>query len=125
VPVSAAKATQESVPTQLRVIGTVEASSIVQIKSQVSGPLSRVAFTEGQNVAKGEVLFQIDPRPFEDAVRQAEAAISRDRAQINQLQATLARDNAQASFNDSEAARYAELLKSGVVSKSQFDQVKT
>jgi multidrug efflux system membrane fusion protein len=120
-----AKATRESVATDLRVVGTVEASAIVQIKSQVTGPLARVAFTEGQNVNKGEVLFQIDPRPFEDAVRQAEAAISRDRAQINQLQATLARDNAQARFNDSEAARYAELLKAGVVSKSQSDQMKT
>ena len=125
VPVSVARATQESVPTELRLVGTVEASAIVQVKSQIAGPLVRVAFTEGQNVAKGDLLFQIDPRPYEEALRQAESNIARDRAQINQLQATLARDAAQARFNDSDAARFAELEKAGVVSKSQSDQAKT
>src|SRR5450756_2612253 len=73
VPVSVAKATQESVPTELRVVGTVEASAIVQFKSQISGQLLRVSFTEGQNVATGDLLFEIDPRPYEEALRQAEA----------------------------------------------------
>src|SRR3954454_20176112 len=82
VPVSVAKATQESVPTELRVVGTVEASAIVQIKSQVSGQLLSVRFAEGQNVAKGDLLFEIDPRPYEEALRQAEANVARDRAQI-------------------------------------------
>src|SRR5215470_13364960 len=125
VPVSAVKAAQESVPTELRVVGAVEASAIVQVRSQVAGPLDRVAFTEGQNVNKGDLLFQIDPRPFAEALRQAEAAVSRDRAQIEQMEATLARDAAQARFNESDAARYAELAKAGVVSKSQSDQART
>ena len=125
VPVSVAKATQESVPTELRVVGTVEASAIVQIKSQISGQLLRVSFTEGQNVAKGDLLFEIDPRPYEEALRQAEANVSRDRAQISQLEATLARDAAQAKYNQSDADRYAELAKAGVVSRSQSDQAKT
>ena len=125
VPVSVAKATQEPVPTELRVVGTVEASAIVQIKSQVSGPLMRVAFTEGQNVAKGDLLFEIDPRPFDDALRQAQANVVRDRAQIAQMEATLARDAAQAKFNQSDADRYAELAKAGVVSRSQSDQSRT
>src|SRR5262245_10783385 len=125
VPVAIAKATQESVPTELRVVGTVEASAIVQVRSQVAGPLQRVAFTEGQNVAKDDLLFVIDPRPFDEALRQAEAAVERDRAQIGQLEATLARDAAQAKFNESDAARYAELAKAGVVSKSQSDQART
>jgi len=125
VPVSVAKATQESVPTELRVVGTVEASSIVQVKSQVAGELVKVAFTEGQNVSKGDLLFQIDPRPFQDALRQAEAAVTRDRAQIAQSEAALARDAAQARFNESDAARYAELQKEGLASKSQSDQSKT
>lgn len=125
VPVSVAKATQESVPTELRVVGTVEASAIVQIKSQVSGQLLRVSFTEGQNVAKGDLLFEIDPRPYEEALRQAEANVARDRAQISQLEATLARDAAQAKYNQSDAERYAELAKAGVVSRSQSDQAKT
>src|SRR5450631_1429583 len=125
VPVSVARATQESVPTELRVVGTVEASAIVQIKSQISGQLLRVSFTEGQNVAKGDQLFEIDPRPYEEALRQAEANVARDRAQIGQMEATLARDAAQAKFNQSDADRYAELAKAGVVSRSQSDQAKT
>ena len=125
VPVSVAKATQESVPTELRVVGTVEASAIVQIKSQISGQLLRVSFTEGQNVANGDLLFEIDPRPYEEALRQADANVARDRAQISQLEATLARDAAQAKYNQSDAERYAELAKAGVVSRSQSDQAKT
>jgi len=125
VPVSVAKATQESVPTELRVVGTVEASAIVQMKSQISGQLLRVSFTEGQNVAKGDLLFEIDPRPYEEALRQAEANVGRDRAQIAQLEATLARDAAQAKYNQSDADRYAELARAGVVSRSQSDQAKT
>src|SRR5450759_5172472 len=113
VPVSVARATQESVPTELRVVGTVEASAIVQIKSQISGQLLRVSFTEGQNVAKSDLLFEIDPRPYEEALRQAEANVARDRAQIGQMEATLARDAAQAKFNQSDADRYAELAKAG------------
>jgi len=125
VPVSVAKATQESVPTELRVVGTVEASAIVQIKSQVSGQLLRVSFTEGQNVAKDDLLFEIDPRPYEEALRQAEANVARDRAQIGQSEASLARDAAQAKYNQSDADRYAELAKAGVVARSQADQAKT
>lgn len=125
VPVSIAKAEAQSVPTELRVVGTVEASSIVQVKSQVAGELIKVAFTEGQNVAKGDLLFQIDPRPYEDALRQAQANVTRDRAQISQAEAALARDSAQAKFSESDAARYAELQKAGVVSKSQSDQSRT
>ena len=125
VPVSVAKVTAESVPTDLRVVGTVDASSIVQVKSQVAGQLLKVAFTEGQNVKTGDLLFEIDPRPFEDALRQSEAAVTRDRAQISQAEADVARDAAQARFAETDAARYAELQKAGVVSKSQYDQSKT
>jgi len=125
VPVSAAQATQESVPTELRVVGTVEASAIVQVKSQIGGQLLSMGFTEGQNVAKDQVLFEVDPRPYQEALRQAEANVSRDRAQIGQLEAQLARDAAQAKFNQTDAARYTELLKAGVVSKSQSDQATT
>jgi len=122
VPVSVAKATQESVPTELRVVGSVEASAIVQVKSQISGELVKVAFSEGQNVAKGDLLFEIDPRPYREALHQAEANVSRDRAQISQYEATLARDAAQARFNQSDSDRYTELQKEGLASKSQADQ---
>jgi multidrug efflux system membrane fusion protein len=121
-PVTVAKVTQESVPSELRVVGTVEASSIVQVKSQIAGQLERVGFTEGQNVNKGDLLFVVDRRPYEDALRQAQAAVTRDRAQIAQAEASLARDSAQARFAESDAARYAELSKEGLASKSQYDQ---
>jgi multidrug efflux system membrane fusion protein len=122
VPVSVAKVSQESVPTELRVVGTVDASSVVQIKSQIAGQLDKVQFTEGQNVNQGDLLFVIDPRPYEDALRQAEAAVARDRAQIAQSEASLARDSAQAKYADIDAARNADLVKEGLASKSQFDQ---
>lgn len=125
VPVSVAKAVQESVPTELRVVGTVEASAIVQVKSQIAGPLLRVSFAEGQNVKQGDLLFQIDPRPSEDALRQAEAAVERDRAQIAQVEAELARDQAQTKFAETDAARQEQLHKESLASKMQADQART
>jgi multidrug efflux system membrane fusion protein len=125
VPVSVAKATEESVPTELRVVGTVEASAIVQVKSQIAGELVRTGFTEGQNVAQGDLLFAIDPRPYEEALRQAEANVERDRAQIAQAEATLARDSASAKYADSDAALQTELQKGGLASRSQADQSRT
>ncbi len=124
-PVSVAKATQESVPTELHVVGTVEASAIVQVKSLIAGQLLRVAFTEGQNVKQGDLLFQIDPRPFDDALHQAEAAIERDRAQVAQYQAALARDEAQTRFAETDAARQEQLHKESLASKMQADQALT
>jgi membrane fusion protein, multidrug efflux system len=121
-PVSAVAALRESVPTELRVVGTVEASAIVQVKSQIAGQLETVNFSEGQNVARGDLLFVIDQRPYQEALRQAEAAVNRDRAIIAQAEAALARDTAQARFAESDAARYTELSKAGVVSRSQSDQ---
>jgi multidrug efflux system membrane fusion protein len=125
VPVSMAKATQESVPTDLRVVGTVEASAIVQVKSQVAGQLASVAFTEGQDVAQGDLLFRIDPKPFEEALRQAQAAAARDRAQVAQSQAMLAHDTAQAQYADIDASRNDQLVKEGLASRSQYDQSKS
>ena len=125
VPVSVGKAMQESVPTELKVVGTVEASAIVQVKSQVAGELVATHFTEGQNVAKGDLLFQIDPQPFDDALRQAQAAVVRDRAQIAQTEAQLARDNATARFAQGDAIRQAELNKGGLTPHSTYDQAQS
>jgi membrane fusion protein, multidrug efflux system len=122
VPVSVAKATQENVPTELRVVGSAESSSNVQVKSQIAGELVSVNFTEGQNVKKGDLLFRIDDRPYRDALNQAEAAVERDRAQVSQNQALLARDNASAKVAQSEADRQAELNKGGLTPRSTFDQ---
>ena len=125
VPVSIAKATQESVPVEVGGVGNVEAMSTVQVRSQVAGQLIKVHFSEGQNVAKDQLLFEIDPRPYRDALRQAEAAVARERAEIRSAEAALARDLAQAKNADAEAARYAQLVKAGDISQSQADKVRT
>ena len=125
VPVGIAKATQESVPVELRAVGRVEASATIQVKSQVAGQILRVHFTEGQTVQKGAPMFDIDDRPYREALRQAEAAVLRDRAQLKQAEATLARDSAQSKNAEAEAQRYTELSRAGVISKAQYDQVRT
>jgi multidrug efflux system membrane fusion protein len=107
---------------ELHAVGTVEASAVIQVRSQVSGELTKVAFEEGANVKQGDLLFEIDPRPFREALRQAEAAVRRDQAVLNQAQAVLARDMAQSKSLQADADRYAQLAKEGVVSKSQNDQ---
>ncbi len=110
-PVTVAPVAQKTVPVELRAIGNVEAYSTVSVKSQVEGQLERVYFREGQDVKKGDLLFTIDSRPFEAALRQAEANLARDQAQEK---------NARAQADRSE-----KLFESGIVSKDQFDQVRT
>lgn len=111
VPVAAASAVRKDVPVQLTVIGNVEAYETVSVKSQVSGQILKVHFTEGQDVRKGGLLFTIDPRPFETALKQAEAALAKNMAQF---------ENAR-----KESSRYEELVKKGYVAQSQYDQIKT
>lgn len=125
VPVTVAVAAQQSVPEEIRATGSVEPSATVQIKSQIAGQLNAVHFTEGGNVKKGDLLFEIDPRPYQDALRQAEATVNRDRAQLRQAEANLAKDQAQWKNNDTLAARYESLHKDGVVSREQSEQMRT
>ncbi len=122
VPVSIAVAAEEAVPVQVRAIGTVEPSTTVQIKSQVAGELMSVHFTEGRDVNKDDLLFEIDPQPYRDALAQAEAAVSRDRAQQTQAQANVARDQAQAKSAEADAYRYEQLAKEGVAPTMQASQ---
>jgi multidrug efflux system membrane fusion protein len=139
VPVGVAVVEQKAVPVQIQAIGTVEAFTVVSVKAQVGGELQRVHFKEGQDVKKGELLFTIDPRPFEAAlaqaqanlakdtglVAQARAQLARDRAKVAQTQAALARDKAQAKNAEVESARYQELLKRGLIAQEQADQFRT
>ncbi len=125
VPVSIAVATQESVPIEVKAVGTVEPSVTIQVKSQIAGELMKVHFVEGGNVNKGDLLFTIDPRPYEEALRQAEAAIAKDTAIVRQSQAALQRDEAQAKYNEADAARNEQLAKDGIVSKMVYDQSRT
>jgi multidrug efflux system membrane fusion protein len=80
VMVTVADAVEKSIPMQIRAIGNVEAYNTVSVKAQINGQVARVHFAEGDDVAGGALLFTIDPRPFEAALRQAEASLARDRA---------------------------------------------
>jgi membrane fusion protein, multidrug efflux system len=111
VPVLVATAVQKNVPVQIRAVGNVEAYSTVSVKSQVTGVLTQAHFKEGQDVKKGQLLFTIDPRPFEAALKQA--------------QANLARDTAQLMNGREQVKRYAELVEKQYVSREQYDQIKT
>jgi len=102
---------QETVPIELRAIGNVEAYSTVALKARVDGQIVEVNFREGQPVRKGAVLFRIDPRPYEAALRQAEANALRDAA---------ARDQAR-----SQEKRYQELLDKNFISKEAYAQIRT
>lgn len=124
VPVSVAVAAQEPVPVQVRAIGTVEPASTVQIKSQVAGELLAVHFTEGRDVGKGDMLFEIDARPYREALAQAQAALAKDRALLAQAQANLARDLAQAKSAEADAYRYEQLAKDGVAPQMQATQTR-
>ena len=106
-----ATAVQKDIPVQLHAIGNVEAYSTVSVKSQVEGQLAKVHFVEGQPVNKGDLLFTIDPRPFEAALRQA--------------QATVARDVAEARNAEVDAKRRTQLLAQGFVSRDEYDQSQT
>src|SRR2546427_1574836 len=107
VPVTVARAEQRPVPYELFGTGTVEPRQTASVQAQVTGILTRVAFREGDDVAAGQLLFQIDPRPFQAALEQA--------------QAMLARDQAQAQNALADAARYAELVKQDYVTKSDYE----
>jgi membrane fusion protein, multidrug efflux system len=111
VPVTAAEVVQKTVPVEIKVIGNVEPYSTVSVKSQIGGILTRVHFREGQDVNKSDLLFTIDPRPYEAALKQAEANLTKDTAQL---------ENAR-----KEVLRYAELVKKGYVAQEQYDQIST
>ncbi len=81
VPVVAATVVRRDVPVYLEGLGTVIAFKTVTVKPQVDGRLDQVLFHEGQPVRRGEVLAQIDPRPFRIQLHQAEGALERDKAQ--------------------------------------------
>jgi len=110
VPVLVATAAQKAMPVQIRAVGNVEAFSTVLVKSQVTGVLNQAHFKEGQDVKKGQLLFTIDPRPFEATLKQAEAGLARDAAQLQNSR--------------EQARRYAELVKKQYVSQEQYDQIR-
>jgi membrane fusion protein, multidrug efflux system len=111
VPVSVATVEQQTVPVRVQAIGNVEAFATVAVKARVDGQIVEVGFKEGEEVPKGRVLFKIDPRPYEAALRQAEANHLRDVAQAEQAR--------------SQEKRYQELLQKNFVSKEAYAQIRT
>ena len=111
VPVTVASVVQKAVPVDIQVIGAVEASETVRVHAQITGALTSVNFTEGDDVTKGQVLFTLDRRPLEAALRQVEA--------------NLARDLAQAANARGQAGRYQDLAQRGIATKEQVDTTRT
>ena len=104
--VTVAPVVQKSMPLEIRVIGTAEAESTVAVHAQITGAITSVNFTEGDDVAEGQVLFTLDRRPLE--------------ATLQQVQANLARDLAQASNARTQAERYQTLASRGLVSGQEM-----
>lgn len=111
VPVNVALVSQELVPFRIQAIGNVEAYSTVAVKARADGQIIEVGFKEGEEVRRGQVLFKIDPRPFEAALRQAEANALRDAAAGEQAR--------------SQERRYQELLDKNFISKEAYAQIRT
>jgi len=111
IPVMADAVLQKAVPVEIRTIGNCQAYSTVAVKSMAGGEISQVHFTEGQEVRKGDLLFTIDSRSFETALKQAEANLERDAVQA---------ENAKVN-----AKRYEVLLAKQAISRQQYDQFRT
>lgn len=109
VSVTVGRVTQDTVPVQITAIGNVEAYSTVSIKAQVAGELVAVHFNEGDFVSKDQLLLEIDPRPYQ--------------AVLSQAQAALARDKAVAANNRAQAQREAKLLEAGIVPTQEAEGV--
>ena len=106
VPVTVARAERRAVPVQISATGTVEPIQTVAVLPQVQGVVTRVRFREGDEVASGQVLLELDPRPYAAAVQQAEAS--------------LAKDLVQAQNAVQEADRYGALVETAAVSREDY-----
>src|SRR6185436_11898919 len=122
-PVTVTEAAMLDVPVYLDAIGKTVAREVVSIQPQVAGRITDIHFTDGANVKKGALLFTIDTRPFEAALAQARAAVSKDLALKKQAEANLNRDLATAKWNALQVKRYAQLVSAGVVAREQYEQL--
>jgi multidrug efflux system membrane fusion protein len=110
VPVTPGTVTVKDVPVYVRGLGTVQAFNTVMIKSRVDGPITQVLFTEGQEVKAGDPLFQIDPRPYQALLEQAQANLQKDQSQLQGAQLDL--------------TRFGKLLEPGFQTRQSFDDQK-
>jgi membrane fusion protein, multidrug efflux system len=111
VPVLTAAAEQKTVPIMLSGFGSVEEYASVSLKAQITGILTTVHFTEGQMVKKGDLLLSIDPRPFEAALKLAQANLAKDQVQLKNAQ--------------TDAKRQKDLLDKGFASQNVYDNAAT
>jgi len=123
-PVVTAKVTEKDVPVDIAAIGNVEAYATISIRSQIAGQLTDVGFREGDFVKQGQQLFTLDRRPFEAALAQADANLTRDKALLAQAEAQLSRDAANAEYQQLTAERQAQLNSRGIIAKDQADQAR-
>ena len=123
-PVQVTEAIRQDVPTYLDAIGKTVAREVVSIQPQVSGRITRIHFTDGANVKKGQLLFTIDTRPFEANLKQAQANYSRTVAQKKQAEANLAKEVAQANWGLTQVNRYAKLVEAGVIPREQYEELR-
>jgi len=111
IPVGVASAEVKDLPVYINGLGSVEAFNTVVVKSRLDGQLLEVHFREGQEVAKGDLLAVIDPRPYQVALSQAEAALYKDKSAL-----------ADAQLN---AERFDGLFKQGIIPQQQNDTQKS
>lgn len=111
VPVVVSTVEQRDIPVQISAIGNVEAYQTVQIRSQVNGQIENIFFKEGDDVKKGQLLFQLDKRPFQ--------------ADLDRALGTLQHDQAQAANSRAQSERYTALETQGVISREVAEQVRT
>ena len=117
MPVSVTRATTSDVPLRGEWVGTLDGFVNAQIQPQVSGYLVRQLYREGSPVSKGQVLFQIDPRPFEDALKQAEGQLGQAQGQLGQAQA-------QEGLTQINVGRDTPLAEQRAIAQSQLDNDK-
>lgn len=123
VPVRAVPAVAADVPLEVSGVGTAEAIATVDVKSRVAGQVLRVDFQEGQNVQKGQLLFEIDPEPLQRQIAQIQADLVKDSALEQQARANVAKDEAMLKQARAAADRGLALSKDGIYSKEQTEQV--
>ena len=123
-PVTVAPAVAQDVSNYLDALGKIVARETVAIQPQVSGRIMKIHFTDGANVKKGQLLFTVDPRPFEANLKQAQANLLRDAALKKQAEANLAREVAREKWGLTQVERYRTLVEQGVVPREQYQQLR-
>ncbi len=123
-PVVVSTAISQDVSNYMDALGKIVARETVAIQPQVSGRITKIHFTDGANVRRGQLLFTIDPRPFEANVKQAQANLARDAAAKKQAEANLAREIAREKWGLAQVERYRTLVEQGVVPSEQYGQLR-